>query len=64
MPEDKIISISSELKLTDPEQRIFLSAISRELKVCKEVDKEHEDAEVCLVSVCRSIERKVKQALF
>lgn len=48
--------------LTDAEQRIFLSAMSRELKICqKEVS--FDDA-VDLVAVCKSIERKVKNALW
>lgn len=52
--------------LTDKEQRIFLSAMGREEKVCREVDAEHpsENYEDTLLSVCRSITRKVKGALW
>jgi len=52
-------------KLTDIEQRIFLAAMSKEEKVCREVDKEPSDAEcINLMRVCKSIERKVKGALW
>ena len=51
--------------LTDKEQRIFLAAMGREEKVCKEVDAEltgpYKDS---LLKVCREIERKVKGALW
>lgn len=55
--------------LTDKEQRIFLSAMVREEKVCKEVDAEmvrepYEESEDSLVKVCREIKRKVKGALW
>ena len=52
--------------LTDKEQRIFLAAIGRERKVCKEVDDQfvHEPYEVLLTKVCDEIERKVKKALW
>ena len=52
--------------LTDKEQRIFLAAIERERKVCKEVDNQytHEPYEVRLTKVCSEIERKVKKALW
>ena len=52
--------------LTDKEQRIFLAAIERERKVCKEVDDQytHEPYEVRLTKVCSEIERKVKKALW
>lgn len=52
--------------LTDKEQRIFLAAMSREEKVCEEVDRNyvHEPYEDSLVSVCREIKRKVKGALW
>lgn len=49
--------------LTDTEKRIFLAAISREMKVCKQTDSET-TGPVNLVSVCRSIESKVKAALW
>ena len=54
--------------LTDNEQRIFLAAMLREEKVCRQVDDEnrtcrdqHEDS---LVSICHGIIRKVKGALW
>lgn len=54
--------------LTDKEQRIFLAAMGREEKVCKQVDEECRDCrepyEDSLVSVCREITRKVKDALW
>lgn len=55
-------------QLTDKEQRIFLAAMERERKVCKQVDEEWRDCrepyEDSLVSVCNEIERKVKGALW
>lgn len=54
--------------LTDKEQRIFLAAMERERKVCKQVDEKWRDCreayEDSLVSVCNEIERKVKGALW
>ena len=52
--------------LTDKEQRIFLAAMGREMKVCEEVDRNYtrEPYEDSLVKVCREIERKVKKALW
>ena len=53
--------------LTDKEQRIFLTAMAREEKVCKQVDDECRDRtpyEVSLVHICREIRRKVKGALW
>ena len=52
--------------LTDKEQRIFLAAMEREMKVCQEVDRNfiREPYEDSLVRVCREIERKVKGALW
>lgn len=50
--------------LTDIEKRIFLAAISREMKVCQQTDRECPSAAVNLVSICRSIENKVKAALW
>lgn len=64
---DMAIESLSQDPLTDKEQRIFLAAMSREEKVCKEVDAEYpykEPYEDSLVSVCRSIERKVRKALW
>ena len=55
-------------QLTDTEQRIFLKAIEREEKVCKQVDEEwgsgDEECEINLVHVCHEIIRKVKAALW
>lgn len=59
--------IEADQKLTDKEQRIFLAAMGKEEKVCKEVDAIYPDRdpyEDTLLSVCRSIERKVKKALW
>lgn len=54
--------------LTDKEQRIFLAAMGREEKVCKETDEEcrncREPYEDSLVWVCKEIVRKVKGALW
>ena len=54
--------------LTDIEQRIFLAAMGREEKVCKQVDEEwrycREPYEDSLVKVCYEITRKVKGALW
>jgi hypothetical protein len=53
--------------LTDKEQRIFLTAMAREEKVCRQVDDECRDItpyEVSLVHVCKEIRRKVKGALW
>lgn len=48
--------------LTDKEQRIFLSAMDREERVCNRVDVEM--ANQPLARVCREIVRKVKKALW
>ena len=54
--------------LTDKEQRIFLAAMGREEKVCKQVDDECRDCreayEDSLVKTCHEIIRKVKGALW
>ena len=54
--------------LTDKEQRIFLAAVGREEKVCKQVDDEYRDCmepyEDSLVRTCHEITRKVKGALW
>ena len=54
--------------LTDKEQRIFLAAMAREEKVCKQVDIEcrncREPYEDSLVRTCHKITRKVKGALW
>lgn len=60
---------SAEMEfLTDKEQRIFLSAMERERKVCRQVDEEwrnlREPYEDSLVHVCNEIERKVKGSLW
>ena len=55
-------------QLTDKEQRIFLAAMGREEKVCKQVDEECRDCreayEDSLVKTCHEIIRKVKGALW
>ena len=48
--------------LNDTEHRIFLSAIQREKKICEELD-ELPDNGTKLLPVCRSIERKVNDAI-
>lgn len=52
--------------LTDKEQRIFLAAMGREEQICEEVDRNYvrEPYEDSLMSVCREIKRKVKDALW
>lgn len=54
--------------LTDKEQRIFLAAMAREEKVCKQFDAEcrycREPYEDSLVRTCHEITRKVKGALW
>lgn len=54
--------------LTDKEQRIFLAAMGREEKICKQVDEECRDCrepyEDSLVWTCHEITRKVKGALW
>lgn len=66
--EIKALPSAQPDKLTDKEQRIFLSAMGREEKVCKEVDDEWRDCrepyEDSLVHVCKEIRRKVKGALW
>lgn len=55
-------------QLTDNEQRIFLAAMAREEKVCRQVDDEYrncrEPYEDSLVRICHEITRKVKGALW
>ena len=64
---NKVSSVQLE-PLTDKEQRIFLAAMAREEKVCKQVDDEYRDCmepyEDSLVRICREITRKVKGALW
>ena len=50
--------------LTDDEKRIFLAAMSREENACKEVCADGSDGGIDLVTVCHSVERKVKRALW
>lgn len=50
--------------LTYEEQIIFLKAIDRERKICKFIDASNKDAQISLVQVCNSIERKVKKIMF
>lgn len=55
-------------QLTDKEQRIFLAAMGREEKICKEVDDGYrqfrEPYEDSLVSICHEITRKAIGALW
>lgn len=62
---EDLISRQAE-PLTYVEKVIFLAAMDREEKVCKEIDAEHtgELYEHNLVRVCREIKRKVKKALW
>lgn len=54
--------------LTNREQRIFLSAMDREKKVCEQVDDEWRDCrepyDDSLVKTCHEITRKVRGALW
>ena len=54
--------------LTDREQRLFLSAMTREEKVCKQVDDDfrycREPYDEPLVRACKEIVRKVKGSLW
>lgn len=59
---DRAIKALQVSPLTDEEKRIFLAAMSREEKVCKEVCKDGDGID--LVLVCHRIERKVKKALW
>lgn len=65
---DKSLPSAQPEQLTDKEQRIFLAAMGREEKVCKQVDEEWRDCrepyEDSLVRVCHEIIRKVKGALW
>ena len=64
---NKLPSVQPE-PLTDQEQRIFLAAMGREEKVCKQIDDECRDCreayEDSLVKTCHEIIRKVKGALW
>lgn len=63
----KELKVYRECKLTDKEQRIFLSGMGREYEVCKEADddfKHKHPYEDTLAWVCNQIEKKVKKALF
>lgn len=59
---DMAIAALIQEPLTDKEQRIFLAAMTKEEKVCKEVCSDGDGVD--LVKVCHEIERKVKKALF
>lgn len=53
--------------LTDKERRIFLAVMTREEKVCKQIEDEYKDCreyEDSLVYVCSEIRRKVIDALW
>ena len=58
----KVIKALEVEPLTDTEQRIFLAAMIKEEKVCKEVCADGDGVD--LVAVCHSIKRKVKKALW
>ena len=60
---DRAIEVLEREPLTDTEQRIFLAAMGRERKVCKESGADG-DGWIDLVAVCHSIERKVKNVLW
>ena len=64
---DKSLPSAQPEPLTDKEQRIFLAAMGREEKVCKQVDEECRDCrepyEDSLVRICHEMIRKVKAAL-
>jgi len=57
-----IFALEDQEMLTDKEQRIFLAAMGREEKICKEVCADGDGVD--LVNICRSIENKVKKALW
>ena len=63
-----LISCEVSESLTDKEQRIFLAAMEREEKVCKEMDEEYRNCreayEDSLVWLCKEIVRKIKGALW
>lgn len=65
---DSILPTPKSEPLTDAEKRIFLSAMAREEKVCKQVDDEfrncREPYEDSLVSICHEIIRKIKGELW
>ena len=63
---ERLKKLPSAQPLTDKEQRIFLAAMEREMKVCEEVDRNYtrEPYEDSLVRVCREIKRKVRGALW
>lgn len=52
--------------LTDSEQRIFLSAMSREMRICKQIDNDKVDDSTVkkLVPIVNTIERKIKKVLW
>ena len=52
--------------LTDSEQRIFLSAMSREMSICKQIDNDKVDDSTVkkLVPIVNTIERKIKKVLW
>lgn len=64
----EILPSAQPEQLTDKEQRIFLAAMGREEKVCKQVDDEcrncREPYEDSLVRTCHEVTRKVKGALW
>ena len=70
-PIVEVSELYSIEQFTDIEQRIFLSAMYKEEKVCKKVDdecrqyqEECADDAIILVDICHEIMRKVKGALW
>ena len=61
--EQKAVKGKTIEPFTDTEQQLFLVAMSREEKLCKECD-DYFDDDVKLVPVCNRIKRKVKKALW
>lgn len=57
-------------KLIDEEQRIFLTAMSKEKRLCKNIEKLWDelhlssDDDIDLVKTCAEVERKVKKVLW
>ena len=63
LPDCPLVEIEP---LTDSEQRIFLSAMSREMHICKQLDNDKVDDGTVkkLEPIVSSIKRKVKKALW
>ena len=59
---DMAIKALKQEPLTDTEQRIFLAAMGREEKICREVCADGDGVD--LARACCEIKRKVKKALW